>query len=496
MKDISLTIELEKENLLRSKFPQEETFGHVSLTLIGRIGKDDSLFLNGLTPDVTIDEDIIEEVYQTPDRKRWNTIDIDFSKVNSDDFNRLGGSLKLIEGLTGITFPCGYDFKSAYISRFLDDHTVYIDKTVESIVLSEGTKKIIGNSFQNWVVLKKASFPKSLEKISASAFVGCCSLESFGIPKDSEHFFVCDDVVFSPDKAVLIAYPPGKKDEKYEIPNGTTMIAESAFKHNPFIKEITIPKTVVCIQDFAFESCASLEKFHLVRPNPVFILDNDEEILLKRKFIYMHEGPFPSEKRVSEIVCLAANAKREALHINDDFAVGPHAFTGCKNLKRIKIDKSSFDYDTLAIFDFCKCLEEITLCHFDILPPMEDSRGLKILNIEGIFYNRFENCIRGEALKEVNITNNPDYYSKDGVVFTKDHDLYYYPKAREETTYNAPEETTDIYGFRCFYSKYLKEVRLPSSFDMKKVIDNWEIADEYIEGPNCFIYNHIRFVKS
>ena len=207
MKDLSLTIELEKEDLLRSKFPQEETFGHVSLTLIGRIGNDDSLFLNGLTPDVTIDEDTLEEVYQTPDRKRWNTIDIDFSKVNSDDFNRLGDLLKFIKGLTGITFPCGYDFKSANISKFIDDPTVYIDETVESIVLSEGTKKIIGNSFQNWVVLKKASFPKTLEKISADAFVGCCSLESFGIPKDSEHFFVCNEVVFSPD----MKYPMGRR---------------------------------------------------------------------------------------------------------------------------------------------------------------------------------------------------------------------------------------------------------------------------------------------
>ena len=330
MEDLQLTIELKKADTLRELFPKEGIYNHVSLTLIGKMGDDDFNFLCGYSKNLKIDEDTGEFLY-IREIFMWNTIDLNLSKTDPDSFN--AHKITEIPELRDLVLPIGY--KEVHIYKFS-----WENDTTRSIVISEGSKEIKEDSFIKWKSLEKVSFPSSLEKIAPEAFVGCNLLQSFEFPEGSEHFMICDGVLFSPDKTILIAFPPGLEIEKYEIPQGTTLIAERAFKQNPYIKEIVIPASVVRIQDYAFENCASLEKIEVDSAFTKLSIRND---------------------------LLAAKC-----------------FSGCKNIKTISYDCGDYYSHRIdGAFDNCSEIEEISLKHVEALPRLTDCLKLKKLNIEG-----------------------------------------------------------------------------------------------------------------
>jgi len=472
MNDLQLTIEIKVIDSLREQFPQDGFFDHVSLKLIGRLGDEDIRFLSGYSADYELDEDTYEIIYHQ-EKLRWNTLDLDLSEINPDDLKTR--ELNEIKSLRSIILPKGYE--SVEWRHFWGD----TNNTTSSLAVSEGTKAIAKDSFNGWGLLKNVSLPSTLEKIAPEAFVGCSSLQSFDFPEGSEHFMIYDNVLFSPDNSILIAFPPGLRIEKYEIPQGTTLIAERAFKQNPYIKEIVIPASVVRIQDYAFENCASLEKIEVDSVNPIYysrngvLLEKGVPVLVPYQDIYFNE-------RRNKMLCVPAAINRTKLNIKN-ILLAAKCFSGCKNIKTISYNGGNYSHRIDGAFDNCPDVEEISLTNVEVLPRLIDCQKLKKLNIEGEFVGKLDySIVRNEELVEVNIKNCSGYNTLDGVVFNKEHELIFYPPAKEGEKYEVPQNTLTIRYGVFDYNPNLRTVILPSSFDLGKLKKKWLIDDD---SDNC-----------
>ena len=425
MEDLQLTIELRVMDTLREQFPQDRYYNHVSLKLIGEIGNEDIRFLSGYSDYYDVDPDT-EKIIYYPERLRWNSLDLDLSEINPDD--SYINNLNEIKALRSIILPKGYE--SVEWCYFWGD----ANDTTSSLTVSEGTKTIAKDSFNGWGMLEKVTFPNTLEEIAPEAFVGCSLLQSFDFSEGTDHFTICDGVLFSPDKTILIAFPPGLRIEKYEIPSGTTLIAERAFKQNPYIKEIFIPASVVRIQDYAFENCASLEKIEVDSANPIYysrngvLLEKGVPVLVPYQDIYFNE-------RRNKMLCVPAAISRTKLNIKN-ILLAAKCFSGCKNIKTISYNGGNYSHRIDGVFDNCPDVEEISLTNVEVLPRLIDCQKLKKLNIEGEFVGKLDySIVRNEELVEVNIKKCSEYNTLDGVVFNKEHELIFYPPAKEGEKY-------------------------------------------------------------
>ncbi|MBQ3545427.1 MAG: leucine-rich repeat protein [Lachnospiraceae bacterium] len=85
-----------------------------------------------------------------------------------------------------------------------------------------------------------------------------------------------DGVLFSKDGSILVEYPCGRKDKKYDIPLGTEQIYKFAFWKTNCLEELIIPEGVVSIGEGAIEYCSNLK--YLIIPSTLQKFGDKSEI--------------------------------------------------------------------------------------------------------------------------------------------------------------------------------------------------------------------------
>ena len=95
--------------------------------------------------------------------------------------------------------------------------------------------------------------PADVTTIRGGAFLRASSLESFTVASGSTNFTAVEGVLFTDDLLTLIAYPPAKSGDTYEVLASATTIGDYAFILAPFTS-ITFPASndLVTIGDYAF----------------------------------------------------------------------------------------------------------------------------------------------------------------------------------------------------------------------------------------------------
>lgn len=123
--------------------------------------------------------------------------------------------------------------------------SVDFSKSTQLSVISSGT-------FSSCQSLKKVDLSNcvSLNTLNLAAFEGCSSLEEVVI--NNGFYTSIDGVVFVVDKATLLLYPAGKKNEAYTIPSTVKTLGERSFPYNESLMELTIPESVLTIKGEAF----------------------------------------------------------------------------------------------------------------------------------------------------------------------------------------------------------------------------------------------------
>ncbi|MGN1224056.1 MAG: leucine-rich repeat protein [Ruminococcus sp.] len=97
------------------------------------------------------------------------------------------------------------------------------------------------------------------------AFEYCENLENFYVDEDNSSLCSVDGVVFSKDMTTLISYPSGRAGS-YTVPEGVQYIDRCAFRLSKKITEVVLPKSIIEIGNYAFQSCSNLKE--IVNPAP------------------------------------------------------------------------------------------------------------------------------------------------------------------------------------------------------------------------------------
>ena len=126
-------------------------------------------------------------------------------------------------------------------------------KTIKSVNLPDTLEYITSRAFIGCTSLKDITIPKNVIGIGDSAFRDCTSLEEIKVSPDNKNFSSVDGVLYENDYT-LSAYPAGKKDEVYEVKEGTGIIGNYAFMNCKNVKEVILPSSLRNIWDGAFQN--------------------------------------------------------------------------------------------------------------------------------------------------------------------------------------------------------------------------------------------------
>jgi len=134
-----------------------------------------------------------------------------------------------------------------------------IPETIEELPVT-----VIGDrAFSDCTRLTSITIPESVTSIGDGAFSGCSSLVSITVDEDNSSFTSLDGVLFTQDGKTILAYPAGKAETEYIIPDSVTSIGNRAFYRCYSLESIIIPDGVTSIGDGAFSGCSSLVSINI-----------------------------------------------------------------------------------------------------------------------------------------------------------------------------------------------------------------------------------------
>ena len=158
--------------------------------------------------------------------------------------------------LTTITIPGTVTYNNVtYAVTSIPDGAFFDNYRTTKIVISEGVKTVGESAFQGCDAVTRIELPSTLESFTTMGFK---SLQTITLASGNEHFRLVDGVLYTYDGAKLWLYPSGKAGTSYTVPEGTTVIGDSAFYENKYLQTITLADSVTTIEAYAFDTLNAL----------------------------------------------------------------------------------------------------------------------------------------------------------------------------------------------------------------------------------------------
>lgn len=126
----------------------------------------------------------------------------------------------------------------------------YENTAYTAIILPQTLKTIDASAFYRCYALQEIRIPAGVSSIGANPFFRASGLQNIWVEEENAQFRDIDGVLFSKDGKTLLAYPEGREDTHYTVPDGVTAIADSAFGYHPSLRCITIPGSVTVFPDY------------------------------------------------------------------------------------------------------------------------------------------------------------------------------------------------------------------------------------------------------
>lgn len=181
-------------------------------------------------------------------------------------YNGKGGTVTIPQGVTSIG---SYAFESNDIIELFG---VTIPDSVTSIeanaFFGKGSMRnvTIGNSvtnigelaFYSCNSLTDITIPASVTNIEQRALGCCMALTQIKVDLNNQNYMDVNGVLCTKAMDTLVAYPAGKSQLTYTIPEGVTSIGRYAFDGCRGLVSVTIPNSVTKIEGWAFSDCHGL----------------------------------------------------------------------------------------------------------------------------------------------------------------------------------------------------------------------------------------------
>ena len=250
---------------------------------------------------------------------------------------------------------------------------------------------------------------------------------------------------------------------KISIPNSVIIIEDKAFKFCAKLKNIELPNSVQSIGSEAFAICINLTSIKI--PNSIVRIENSTFI----SCMALTEVDIPSSvTSIGDYAFMQCENLTNITIPNSVISIGEYAFSSCKNLKDVNIPNSVTQIGEFA-FAWCTSLTDINIPN-SVLNIGESAfyYCIKLVNVdisssvEEIGENAFFYCLN---LKDINVSeNNKAYSDEDGVLFNKDKSkLLSYPSRKKEKSYKVQNSVKTIASCAFSFCSELNSVDIPSS---------------------------------
>ncbi|MDO5434829.1 MAG: leucine-rich repeat domain-containing protein [Clostridia bacterium] len=136
---------------------------------------------------------------------------------------------------------------------------------LKEVHLQEGLDSIGAYAFSHCDSMERIILPDSLSTLESNPFCNCESLREIVISDNHPFLYTMGGALFTKADRRLISYPCDLPAAHYEIPDGTTVIADHAFQGNRYLTSVTIPDSVTEIGEGVFANTWSLEAVTIPR---------------------------------------------------------------------------------------------------------------------------------------------------------------------------------------------------------------------------------------
>lgn len=244
----------------------------------------------------TVGDFTIEQSYYTPDATitKYTGSGGDITLPTQAEINGSSYTVKAIgsafEGnktITSVTIPEGYTTINVGAFRnCINLESINIPGSVTSISANafEGCSALTTVTFDadtadslslrsgvflNCTALTSLALPKRLSSVDDNFTRGCTSLTTLSIDGSAQNFTTVDGILYDltthADAAALVAYPFGKADTAFTVPqtvNGITVttIGPMAFRGNETLQKVTLPACVTALERYAFEGMTAIQE--------------------------------------------------------------------------------------------------------------------------------------------------------------------------------------------------------------------------------------------
>ena len=189
-----------------------------------------------------------------------------FVGENNPVFKSIDGNLYSKDGKTLIKYTKSKKEESFTVPEGVTEIGEWAFRYSEyltSIHLSDSVTAIGEEAFINCENVTTVTFGAGVTSFARSAFYICYHLENILVDEKNPVYQSIDGNMYSKDGKTFIRYPEGKTATSFTIPDGVTVIDESAFAECSNLKSIQLPDGITKIGDRAFEDCRNLESIQL-----------------------------------------------------------------------------------------------------------------------------------------------------------------------------------------------------------------------------------------
>ena len=209
-----------------------------------------------------------------------------------------------------------------YQVKYIEPESFGLRLEIKCLIISEGVEQIGRRAFNGCLNLADISIPSTLEYWGEALFEYCSNLRRITVSDQNEDLDSRDDcnAIIETDKNTLIFGCTGTK-----IPASVTTIGQYAFRQCcQYLERIVIPEGVKRIERWAFSQCINLK-----------------EISLPVSLESMGYGMFNDCMSLESVTI-----PRNVSEIPGEWSDCWNLFSGCYNLKEVKVDKWNRTFDS------------------------------------------------------------------------------------------------------------------------------------------------------
>lgn len=299
-----------------------------------------------------------------------------------------------------ITTLIKYPEGKTEISYYVPEGVVYIDagafsscENLTSVSIANTVTSIGDNAFSRCLALESVNIGKGVTGLSKSIFSGCYSLNAINVEEGNSCYSSENGVLFNADKTTLFKYPEGKKETAYSIPNGVTIIDQSAFYGCSSLMSVDIPSSVETISLSAFDYTGLYENDGNWKNDVLYV---DGCLINARMSLNGSYDIMEGTRLIADYAFRGCSSLTSVDIPSSVTNVGGYAFSNCSNLMSVtlgngitSIGASAFEYcSSLTSVDVPNSVTNINEYVFN------NCYGLKSASIDSrvIGDNMFQNC--------------------------------------------------------------------------------------------------------